>query len=61
MNKTIWKILATSNTSDSNFNANISQWIEASSSEDKDIGMHKCRRKINDENKNEEVKGAVVK
>ena len=50
---------ATSNTYNSNFNANIPQWSEEISSEDEDIGMRKCRRKSNDEIINEEVKGII--
>ena len=40
----------------SNFNAYIQQRSEASSSEEKDIRMRKCRRKINAKITNEEVK-----
>ena len=45
VNKTTRKSQATSNTSNSDFNVDISQWSEASSSEEEDIGMRKCRRK----------------
>ena len=58
MNKTI-ETQATSNTSNSNFNAEIPQCGEASSSEKEDIGMRKGRRKSNVENTNEEVKGKI--
>ena len=56
MNETTRKIRATSNTSNSRFNANIPQWSEASSSEAEDIGMHKCSRKSNVDITNEELK-----
>ena len=56
MNKTIQTSRATSNTSNSNFNANIPQWSEASSSEDEDIGIRKFRRNSNVEIINGEVK-----
>ena len=35
----------------------IPQWSEPSSGEEEDIGMRKCRRKINVEITNEEVEG----
>ena len=57
MNKTTGKSRATSNTSNSNFNADISKWSEAISSEEENIGIHKGRRQINVENTEEEVKG----
>ena len=47
---------ATSNTSNSNINDNIPQLSESISSEDEEIGMSKCRRKINVEIINVEVK-----
>ena len=57
VNKTNQKSWATSNTYNSNFNANISQWGEKSSSEEVDIRMHKCRGVINVEITSEEVRG----
>ena len=57
MNKTTRKSRATSNIYNSNFNADTTQWSEASSSEEEDIGMRKGRRKSNVKNKNEDVKG----
>ena len=45
LNKTTQKIRATSNTSNSNFNAKIPRWSEASISEEEEIGISKCRRK----------------
>ena len=57
MNKTTRASRATSNTSNSNFNANIPQWSEARSSEDEEIGMRKCMKKRNVEIINDEVKG----
>ena len=59
MNKTTRKSLETSNTSNSNFNANIPQWIESSISEEEDILILKCKRKINADITNEEVKGSI--
>ena len=59
MNKTTWTSRDTSNNSNSDFNADIPQWIEASSSEEEDIGMGKGRIKSNVENTNEEVKGKI--
>ena len=56
MNKTTRTIRATSNTSNSNFNVDIPQWSETSSSEKEDIGMRTCRRKSDFEIKNKEVK-----
>ena len=47
---------AISNTYKSNFNGNITQWSEARSSDEEDIGICKCRIKINAEITNEEVK-----
>ena len=58
VNKTTWATQSTSNTSNSNFNANIPQWREAISIEEEDIGIRKCRRKINVGIINEEVKGS---
>ena len=45
---------ATSTTYNSNFNAKITQWIEASSSEEEDIGICKWKRKSNVEIINKE-------
>ena len=56
MNKITRTSQATSNTSNSNFNDNIPQLSESISSEDEDIVMSKCRRKINVEIINVEVK-----
>ena len=58
MNKTTRTNRVTSKTSNPNFNTDIPQWSEASSSEEENIGMRKCRRKSNVEIKNEEVKGS---
>ena len=52
VNKTTRTSRATSNTSNSNFNANIPQWNGARSSNEEDIGMSKCRRKSNADIKN---------
>ena len=49
VNKTTRISQATSNTSDSNNNSNITQWIEASSSEEEDV---KCNIKIHVETVN---------
>ena len=49
---------ATSNTSNSNFNADISQWSEVVSSEEEYIGITNCRRKSDVDIINEEVKGS---
>ena len=49
---------ATSNTSNWNFNANITKWIEYRSSKEEDIGMYNFRRKSIVEITNEEVKGS---
>ena len=57
MNKTNRKSRAISNTKHSNFNADTPLWSEAISSEEEDIRIRKGRRKINVENKIEEVKG----
>ena len=57
MNKTNQTSRAKRNTSNSNFNANISQWGEKSSSEEVDIRMNKCRGVINVEITSEEVRG----
>ena len=46
LNKITRKSQSTINTSNSNFNANIPQWSEASSSEEEDIGICKCRIKV---------------
>ena len=56
MNKTTQKIQTTSNTYNSDFNADTPLWSEASSSGEEDIVMRKGRRKIIVENTNEEVK-----
>ena len=53
-NQTSW---ARNYTYKSNLNVNTGSFSEASSSEEEDIGMHKGRRKINVENKNEDAKG----
>ena len=50
MNKTTQTSRATSNTSNSNFNAYIPKWIEESSSEEEEIGILKVRRNINANN-----------
>ena len=52
MNKTTWTCRATSNTHNSNFNADTSLWSEARSREEEDTGIRKGRRKSNFENKN---------
>ena len=57
MNNTTRKSRATSNTSNSNFNANIIKLIEASRSEEEEIVMCKHKRKINVKIINENVKG----
>ena len=51
MNKTTQTSQTTSNTYNSDFNADTPLWSEASISEEEDIGMCKGRRKINVENK----------
>ena len=56
MNKKTQKSRATSNTSYSNFITGIPQWSEASSSEEEEIGMRKCRIESNVYNTNEELK-----
>ena len=56
MNKKTQTSRETSNTSNSNFNADIPHWSESSSSEEEEIGMRKCKRKSNLEIINEEVK-----
>ena len=56
VNMTTRKSPATSNTSNSNFNAYITQWSETSSSEEEYIETRKCRKKIHVEIINEEVK-----
>ena len=48
-----------SNTSNSNFNANIPQWSEASSIEEEEIVICECRRKSNVKIIKEEVKGSI--
>ena len=53
LNKKTGTSRATSNTSNSNFNDNIPQCSEAISSEEEEIGMRKCRGKINVEIINE--------
>ena len=58
MNKTTLTSQATGDTSNSNFGAKIPQWSEASSSEEGDVGMRKCKRKGNVEIKNGKVKGS---
>ena len=45
VNKTNLTSRATSNTSNSKFNASIPHWSEAIISEEEDIGMLKCRRR----------------
>ena len=59
MNKTTRISQATSNTNNSNFNADTPLWSEASSGEEEDIGMRKDRRKSNVVNTNEEVGGKI--
>ena len=59
VNKTTQTSWATSKTSNSNFNANIPQRSESNNSKEEDIGMRKCRRKMNVEIINEEVKGSI--
>ena len=61
MNKANQTSQAKINTSNSNFNEDIPQWIEAICSEEEDIGMRKGRRKNNVGIKNEEVKGKIAK
>ena len=56
MNKTTQTSQATSNTSNSYFNADIPQCIEASSSEEEEIGILNGRIKSNVKNTNDEVK-----
>ena len=58
MPTTVRSVFITSNTSNSNFDEGIPHWSEASSSEEEDIGMRKCIRKINVDIINEEVKGS---
>ena len=55
MNKTTQR----SNTSNSDFNTDIPQWSEASSSDEEDIGIRKGGRKSNVENTNEETKEEI--
>ena len=57
VNKTTRTSRATSNTYTRDFNAYIPHCSGSSSGEEEDIGMCKCRRKINAENKNVDVKG----
>ena len=59
MNKRKPTSQATSNTSNSNFIPDIPHLSEASSSEDEDIGIHKCGKKIHAEIINEEVKREI--
>ena len=59
MNKSTQTSRATSNTSNSDFNSNLLQWSKASSSDEEDIGMRKCRRKSKYEITNEESKGKI--
>ena len=47
MNKTTQTSQATSNTYNTNFNANITKWTEESSREAENIVMRKCRRNFN--------------
>ena len=60
MNKITRTSRATSNTYNSNFNANTPLWSEASSGEEEDIGMLKGRRKSNSVNTNKEVRGKIT-
>ena len=57
MNKTTRTSRATSNTYNSNFNADTPRWSEARSSEEEDIGILKGERKSNVENTNKYVNG----
>ena len=59
VNTTTQTSRATSNTYNSNFNADTPLWSESISSEEEGIGMRKDRRKINVENTKEEVKGKM--
>ena len=59
MNKTTQISRATSNTYNSNSNADTPLCSEASSSEEEDIGMRKGSGKSNFVNTNEEVKGEI--
>ena len=52
MNKTTQTSQTISNTYNLYFNADTPLWIEASSSKEEDIVMHKGRRKINVDNTN---------
>ena len=60
MNKITLTSQTTSNTYNSNFNANTPLWSEASNGEEEDIGMLKGRRKINSVNTNKEVRGKIT-
>ena len=60
MNETNQKSRARSYTHKSNLNAKTGSCSEASSSEEKDIGMHKGRRKSDFENTNEELIGKSI-
>ena len=59
MNKITQTSRSTSNTSNSKFNADITQWIEEGINEEKEIGILKCRRESNFENTDEEVKETI--
>ena len=61
MIKTTQTSQETSNTTNSNVNANIPQLDEASRSEEENIEMRKGMRKIDFENTNKEVKGISSK
>ena len=57
MNKTTRRSQARSNNSNSIFYADRPKWIEASSSEEEEVGIRKGRRKNNVYNTNKGVKG----
>ena len=58
MNKITRTSRETSNTPHSNFNANIPKWSGGINSEEYDVVMRNCRRKINIDIKKEEMKGS---
>ena len=57
MNKIIITSQATSNTSNSNSDADLPHWSEVSSSKEENIGIHKCRKRSRVDIINEDVKG----
>ena len=59
MNKITRTSQTTSNTYNSNFNANTPLWSETNSSEEKDIGIRKDRNFFHDETKNKRVKEKI--